>query len=62
MYSGLYDIEEQVGFRAGRLYIDNTFSIIQIIEKKTPTHNNKIHLLFVDLTNASEETVSVQKL
>jgi hypothetical protein len=45
------EMEEQSGFRAGRLCIDNIFYMTQIIEKKKAT-NRVLHLLFIDLTKA----------
>jgi hypothetical protein len=45
------EVEEQLGFRAGRSCIDNNFYIIQIIEKKKAI-NRELNLLSIDLTRA----------
>jgi hypothetical protein len=45
------EMEEQLGFRAGRSCIYNIFCITQIIEKNKAT-NRELHLLFIDLTRA----------
>ncbi|KAF2879708.1 hypothetical protein ILUMI_26458 [Ignelater luminosus] len=58
---GPYDLEKQAGFRASRSCINNIFSITQIIKEKSATHNNKTHLLLVNLTQAYD-TVPVKKL
>jgi hypothetical protein len=43
------EMGEQSGFRAGRLRIDNTFCITQMIEKKKST-SRELHIMFIDLT------------
>jgi hypothetical protein len=54
------EIEEQAGFRTGRLCIDNIFCITQMIEKKKAT-NRELHILFIDLTKAYD-SIPLNKL
>jgi hypothetical protein len=41
------EMEEQLGFQAGRSCIDNIFCITRRIKK---ANNRELHLLFIDLT------------
>jgi len=50
-----FEAEEQAGFRAGRSAVDNLFCLTQAIEKKTQ-FQQEIHLLYVDLKKAYDNT------
>jgi len=54
------EMEEQLGFRAGRSCVDNIFCITQMTVKKKAT-NRELHLLFIDLTKAYD-SVPLNKL
>jgi hypothetical protein len=50
------EMEEQSGFRAGRSCIDNIFFHNTNDRKKKAT-NRELHLLFIDLTKASDNSI-----
>lgn len=54
-------MEEQARSSAEWCYIDNNFPLPQTIKKKMTTRNDKVYLLFVDLSKAYH-TVPINEL